>query len=286
MSEIVTQSVSVRPATGNLPWRPWMKQVLAVLRLELRKSFLGRRALALYLLALAPVSILALRVILGGVHDMGDVSEATSSFSVIYQTFILRMVIFLGCVAIFGNLIRREVLERTLHYYFLTPMRREILVGAKYLTGLVVATVLFGLSTLVSFVLAYLPHEGVQAFLFRGPGLSHLGSYLLITGLACLGYGAVFLFFGFFFRSPAIPALVVFGWEGIHFLLPPMLKKVSVIHYLQSLLPVPLPEGPLAILADAPSPWIAIPGLIVLAAVLVTVSALRIRRMEISYEEE
>ncbi|HEX7181523.1 MAG TPA: ABC transporter permease [Thermoanaerobaculia bacterium] len=286
MSEIVTQSVSVRPSTGNLPWRLWAKQILAVLRLELRKSFLGRRALALYLLALAPVFILLLRVLLGGVNDAGDTAEATTIFSAVYQGFLLRMVIFLGCVAIFGNLVRREVLDRTLHYYFLTPLRREVLVGAKYLTGLIVATVLFGLSTLVSFILAYLPHEGVQTFLFQGPGLGHLASYLLITALACLGYGAVFLFFGFFFKSPAIPALMVFGWEGIHFLLPPMLKKVSVIHYLQSLLPVPMSEGPLAILADAPSPWIAIPGLIVLAAVLVTVSAMKIRRMEISYEEE
>lgn len=286
MSEIVTQSVSVRPATGNPHWRLWTKQVLAVLRLELRKSFLGRRALALYLLALAPVFILFLRIAVGGIHDAGDVSEATTVFSGIYQGFILRMVIFLGCVAIFGNLLRREVLDRTLHYYFLTPLRREVLVGAKYLTGLIVAIFLFGASTLASFILTYLPHDGVQTFLFQGPGLGHLGAYLLITALACLGYGAVFLFFGFFFRSPAIPALVVFGWEGIHFLLPPMLKKVSVIHYLQSLIPVPMSAGPLAILADAPSPWIAIPGLIVFAGILVAVSAMKIRRMEISYEEE
>ena len=83
-----------------------------------------------------------------------------------------------------------------------------------------------------------------------------------MTFLACIGYGAVFLVFGFFFRSPAIPALAVFGWELIHFLLPPLLKKISVIHYLQSLCPVPVSEGPLAMLSDAPSPWVAILGLL------------------------
>jgi hypothetical protein len=49
---------------------------------------------------------------------------------------------------------------------------------------------------------------------------------------------------------------------------------------------VPLPEGPFAILADTPSPWISIPGLLILSAVFVAVAAWRIRGMEVSYEEE
>jgi hypothetical protein len=119
----------------------------------------------------------------------------------------------------------------------------------------------------------------------HGPGLAHLGAYLLTTFLACVGYGAVFLFFGFFFKSPALPALAVFGWEGIHFLLPPFLKQLSVVHYLQSLCPVPVSEGPLATMSDAPAPWVSVIGILALAVVLVGVSAWKIRRMEISYDE-
>jgi hypothetical protein len=43
--------------------------------------------------------------------------------------------------------------------------------------------------------------------------------------------------------QPIIPGLLLYGWEWINFLLPPGLKKVSVIHYLQSLVPVPMSEG-------------------------------------------
>ena len=78
-----------------------------------------------------------------------------------------------------------------------------------------------------------------------------------------------------------MPALAVFGWEGIHFLLPPLLKQISVIHYLQSLCPVPVSEGPLAILSDAPAPWVSVLGLSPWPLVLVAVSAWKIRRMEI-----
>jgi ABC-type transport system involved in multi-copper enzyme maturation permease subunit len=283
VSDIASAAV---PARSSLPWGQWWRQVRAVLRLELRKGF--RRSYGLYLLALAPLFILVLRSIIpDAVRDPGEVAGATEFYAGLYQAFILRIVIFLACVAVFGNLIRRETLDRSLHYYFLSPMRRELLVVAKYLTGLLVSFFLFGATTAAGFFLAYLPHEStaVRQFLLGGPGLGHLASYLLVTFMACVGYGAVFLFFGFFFKSPALPALAVFGWEAIHFLLPPLLKKVSVIHYLQSLCPVPVPQGPLALLADAPSPWIAIPGLILLAAVLVAVSAWKIRGMEISYDE-
>jgi ABC-type transport system involved in multi-copper enzyme maturation permease subunit len=270
-------------------WALWRHQVAAIVRLELRKGFAGRRAIGLYLLALAPPAIFMLRLFVPhAVTDPADLGGATVMMAQAYQSFVLRVVIFLGCVLIFGNLIRREVLDRSLHFYFLSPLRREILVVAKYLTGLIVSVVLFGVSTLVTFVLVYLPYDPRlrDRFLFHGPGLGHLGSYLLVTALACAGYGAVFLALGFFFRSPAIPALGIFAWEFIHFLLPPVLKQLSVIHYLQALCPVPISEGPFSLLSDAPSRATSICGLLALAAVLLGVAALRIRRMEVSYLDD
>jgi len=260
--------------------------VAAILRLELKKTFLGKRALGLYVLAAMPVSIVVLRSVVPGVIDNPtDLGEASSHFALLFQ-FLLRLVIFFGCIEIFGNLIRREMLERTLHYYFLTPVRREVLASAKYLTGLLVAFTLFGASTAASFLFAYAPYRGLDRFFLHGPGVGHLLAYLGVTFLACLGYGAVFLAFGFFFKSPAIPAVIVFGWEGINFLLPPLLKKISIIYYLQAFCPVPLSEGPFALLTEAPSAWVAVPGLVLLTAVLLAISWKKVRGMEISYEED
>jgi len=284
VSEIIT---SAAPATrAGLPWGQWWNQLRAIVRLELRKGF--RRPYGLLLLALAPLFILVLRLVVPhAIQDSADIAGATQFFAGLYQAFILRIVIFLACIAIFGNLIRRETLDRSLHYYFLSPIRRELLVIAKYVTALIVSFGLFSLTTVLAFGLTYLPNDStaVSHFLFHGPGLAHLGAYLLTTLLACIGYGAVFLFFGFFFKSPALPALAVFGWEGIHFLLPPFLKQLSVVHYLQSLRPVPVSEGPLATMSDAPAPWVSVIGILALAVVLVGVSAWKIRRMEISYDE-
>ena len=73
----------------------------------------------------------------------------------------------------------------------------------------------------------------------------------------------------------------------INALLPPVLKKVSVIHYLDSLCPVSIPpDSGIAILADPASPWVAIPGILGLAVVLLFLAARRVKRLEILYGVE
>ena len=117
----------------------------------------------------------------------------------------------------------------------------------------------------------------------NGAGLSQMLAYLGVTILACVGYGAVFLLIGLFFRNPIIPALLLYGWEFINFLLPPLLKKLSVIHYLQSLVPVPMSEGPFAVLVEPTSAWIAVPSLFLFTGVVIFLASRHICRLEISY---
>jgi hypothetical protein len=126
------------------------------------------------------------------------------------------------------------------------------------------------------------PSESMR-FFFEGVGLRHLFSYLAVTVLACIGYGAVFLIVGLFFRNPIIPGMLLYGWEWINFLLPPGLKKVSVIHYLQSLVPVTMSEGPFAVLVEPTPAWISVPSLLLFTGVVLFLASRYIRRMEISY---
>jgi hypothetical protein len=85
---------------------------------------------------------------------------------------------------------------------------------------------------------------------------------------------------GLFFRNPVVPALIVYGWEWLNFLLPPSLKRISIIHYLHSLVPVPVSEGPFATVVEPTSPWLAIPGLLLLTLLVLVIASRRIRRME------
>jgi hypothetical protein len=137
-------------------------------------------------------------------------------------------------------------------------------------------------------LLLYFPHFASESsrFFFDGPGLGQLFTYAGITILGCIGYGAFFLVVGLFFRNPIIPALLLYGWEWLNFLLPPLLKKISVIHYLNSLLPIRLSQGPLAVIAEPTPAWIAMPSLLVVTALVLIVASYRIRHLEIRYGGE
>jgi len=269
-----------------LPWSLWFRQIRAIFRLEVEKNFLGRRSILLYLLALLPTAPLVLLApFTPPGNEWHDFNRYNMIYAIFYGGLILRTVVFFGCAWIFMNLFRGDIIDRSLHFYFLSPVRREVVVIGKYLAGLVTSVVLFGATTIVAMLLVYLPHfysESTRFFL-DGPGLGQLLTYTGITALACIGYGAFFLVVGLFFRNPIIPALLLYGWEWLNFLLPPLLKKISVIHYLNSLVPVPVSEGPFAVVAEPTPAWIAVPSLIIVTALVLIIASYRIRRMEIRY---
>ncbi len=286
MSSTIDIAPSKKIDKAPLPWSLWLRQIRAIFRLEIEKNFLGRRSILLYLLALLPVLPLALLApFTPPGREWHDFNQYNMIFAIYYGGLILRTVVFFGCAWIFMNLFRGDIIDRSLHFYFLSPVRREVLVVGKYVSGLATSIVLFSGTTVVSMLLLYLPHfysESSRYFL-DGQGLGQLLTYAGITILACIGYGAFFLVVGLFFRNPIIPALVLYGWEWLNFLMPPLLKKISVIHYLNSLAPVPVYEGPFAV-PTLPTPaWIAVPSLIAVTMLVLIVASYRIRHMEIRY---
>ena len=264
----------------------WLRQIRAIVAFDLKKNFFGKRSLLVYLLAAMPIGLL---VLVEAINPLGqDTAQLPNIFSIFYNSLILRTVVFFGCAWIFMNLFRGEIVDRSLHYYFLSSVRREVLVAGKYLSGLLTSVVLFTTVTVVCMLLVFFSHHYSSSarFFFDGPGISQLVWYVAITILACIGYGAFFVVVGLFVRNPIIPALLLYGWEWINFLLPPLLKKISVIHYLNSLVPVPVSEGPFAVVAEPTPAWISIPGLLIVTALVLMAAGTRIRRMEVRYGSE
>jgi len=272
-----------------LPWSLWFRQIRAIFRLETEKNFLGRRSILLYLLALLPIiPLVLLAPFTPPGREWHDFTQYNMIFAVFYGGFILRTVVFFGCAWIFMNLFRGDIVDRSLHFYFLSPVRRQVLVIGKYFSGLVTAIILFTATTVICMLLIYLPHFPSESsrFFFDGPGMGQLLTYASVTILACIGYGAFFLVVGLFVRNPIVPAIVLYVWEWLNFLMPPLLKKISVIHYLNSLVPVPVSEGPFAVVAEPTPAWIAVPSLIIVTALVLILASYRIRHMEIRYGNE
>ena len=347
--------------------RLWIKQVGAVLRLEIRKSFLSRRGLWIYLLAALPflifgghaiqtkfdgqragrwktegttaeklrkieagMKVTELRKLLpnpsqynqwdtrrgdqeffvysDGEHIVNvraldgevervtrrgancDPNEDSRIFAGVFQFLYLRLFIFFGCLFVFMNLFRGEMLDKTLHFYFLAPLRREVLVVGKFLAGLIATAAIFCLSTVGQLAFLYMHWQPEQRSGYTSM-FSDTAAYVGVTALACLGYGAVFMIAGMLIRNPLIPGAVILLWESINGILPSTLRHISIIYYLKSLCPVDIPMSqnappPLVLLAsnvDPASPVVAIGGLLLVACAVVAYSMLRVRRMEINY---
>jgi ABC-type transport system involved in multi-copper enzyme maturation permease subunit len=269
------------------------RQLGTIVRLELGKNLRSWRGLWLYLLALLPVLPLALHTVAALIGEAGrhSLDQDTSSLAAIFQFYDLKLGIFFGCLGLFTRLFRGEMMERSLHHYLLSPVRRELLSLGKFLAGLIISVSTFGIAVLLSFVFTYLHHGAeARAFLFSGPGLVHLGAYLAVTALACLGYGSLFLLLGLLVRNPILPAVPILIWESLNHALPASLKFLSVIFYLEPLLPVEIPPHNevlsfFAVPADPVSPYIAVPGLFLVSAAILLAACLRARNTEINYAE-
>lgn len=349
-------------------------QVLAIIRLEMRKTFFARRGLWVYLLAFAPellfmghvafaphqrrqleriarehpVSSEAMQAVQPGMtldqvreklgkpyhgwrgHDPDDRDEQSGwthlkytdgktdlhlvfqngnlvqihrnemdtppqisrIFAGVFQSYYLRLAIFFGCVGIFVNLFRGEMLDKSLHFYLLTPVRREVLLAGKYAAGLLATVVIFTTSTALQWLTLFWWQSGRATL--AGPEWGQFGSYLAVTALACVGYGSVFLAVGLLFRNPIIPTAIVLVWEGVNPFLPAVLKKISMIYYLQSLCPVaaaPDPDMPplihLLISPVQPATEVtAVLSIVILTAVVLVIAARLSRKMEINYSTD
>jgi ABC-type transport system involved in multi-copper enzyme maturation permease subunit len=284
---------SLANLTGALrqqPWSLWWIQARRLTRIEIRRNLLTRRAWWIYFLAFVPTVIIFIHLIAES-HPSFAMSDDTEVLAGIVQFYYVRLGIFFGCLGIFSRLIRGEMLERSLHYYLLAPVRREVILLSKFFAGAATAVILFGTAMIADYALMYAGYgaAGVD-FMLHGPGLGQLEAYLLIMVLACLGYGSIFLMLSLMFRNPIPGALLLFGWEAINPVMPSLLQRFSVASYLRHLMPVSVPaEGIFALLTVETEPvsaWVAVLGLLALIVVVLAYSCYRMRSLEIRYSTE
>jgi len=227
--------------------------------------------------------------------DPETVPQQLLIFATIFRFYFLRLAVFFGCVGIFTNLFRGEMLDKSLHFYLLTPVRREILLAGKYLAGLLATIVIFTASATLQWMamLWQFNHDEVAGY-FSDPTAAHLLPYLGVTVLACATYGSVFLCAGLLFRNPIVPATIILLWESANLFLPAALQKMGLIYYLQSLCPLaaapdnsmPVPLTLLISSTPSASVPMALVVLILFTLAVLVYSGVRSKRLEINYSTD
>jgi len=279
-----------RPAIRS---RGRFAQLRVLTRQELRLRMTGLWSLPPLLLAFGPAFLLLFVVVLqqltgaatNGQTNVMGLADWRQVFAEVFHSLMLRVCVFFGCAAVSLNSFRSAVAGRYLHYSYLSPVRRELVVAAKYLSGLIFTGGAFILGSLAMWIAPHLDGPLGETL----PSLASLQSlrlglsYAGIALLACMGYGAVFLVLGLRFKNPIFPTLLLMVWESINLFLPAGIQKLSVIHYLQSLGPIPV-KTPLISVVAAPTPVPqALLGLLVVTAALLGLSMRLGRDMELDY---
>ena len=127
------------------------------------------------------------------INRLLDFEEDRMIFAGIFQYFYLRLAIFFGCLGIFMYLFRGEMSNRTLHFWFLAPARREVLLAGKYAAGLIASAAIFGGGALLTLAALLWPHDAVevQAYWNAG-GMGHVSGMGRLPRSAALATGASF----------------------------------------------------------------------------------------------
>jgi len=151
------------------PWTLWWIQAKRISRIEVRRNLLTWRAAWIYFLAFVPTAIILIHFLFDR-HPQFALADDTDILAAIVQFYYIRLGIFFGCLGIFSRLIRGEMVERSLHLYLLAPVQREVLLLAKFASGVIGAVLLFGSAMVANFAIMYASYGSAgYDYTFNGP---------------------------------------------------------------------------------------------------------------------
>ena len=247
-----------------------VRKAWVVTGLTLRYLLGTRRVIATAFLAAVPL-ILTLALAAARVSRFDIVL-----FQVLLVPLFLQVVLIFVTLVNATTLIREEIDDNTLPFLLTRPISKPALALCKYVGYLIVVLVLL----IPPLVIAYAVTES-----FAGVGISTdldvLGGFLLTTALGSAAYGALFLFLSVLVRKPlAIGLLIGFVWESTVGSLPGDVPKLSVIHYLKSILKETIAVGPLAGYPTNVSTSVAVVVLVVFSIAMVILTMFQFQHME------
>jgi len=253
-----------------MDWTESFRKAWVVTDLTSRYLLATRRVIATALLAAVPLiltlSLAAARV---AIFDI-------SLFQILMIPLFLQVVLIFVTLVNATALIREEIDDNTLPFLLTRPISKPALVTYKYVGYLIAVLVLL----VPPLILAYGVTEAYRGFGFT-TDLDVLWGFLATTVLGSAAYGALFLFISVLIRRPlAVGLLIGFVWESVVGSIPGDVPKLSVIHYLRTILSHVVAIGPLNGYAPDLSAGVAAGILIAFSIAMVILSAFVFQQME------
>lgn len=280
--------VAAPPAPQAAPG--FLYAALRVFDLSLGQMLWSRRTIFMLLVVGVPVLMaVILRVIdsLSGnaMQVNGVVMEGPAIFGMMIWIFFLRFSVPVLSIFYGTALIADEVEDKTITFLFTRPIPRGAVLVGKYLAFLM-STLLVVLPSVTLVWLLIAPIRGSL-----GGSFVPLVKDLLILAAGFAVYGSLFAFVGARFKRPLMIALIfVFAWENAALLFPGYLRRFTIAHYLQGLVPHAMPSDSAvsllqSVFQETPSLGTSIFWLFVIWAVFLWLAARTVDRREYVLEQ-
>ncbi|HRR31566.1 MAG TPA: ABC transporter permease subunit, partial [Candidatus Sumerlaeia bacterium] len=188
------------------------RQMLTIVNLSIRRYLFTRNMWVLVILGGLPLIFVAL-IILG--KPITSLTDANRAFQMTFRIYYIHFSIFF-IASIFGfSLLRKEVDDRTLHYLFMQPVNRSLIIFSKYFGYIVVTWTYLSAAFLLTYFIMFLPFglNVMKRELFHMGRAVSLIQECFVMLLALGLYGAVSMVMGTIFKS-AWYGIIFYLWEA------------------------------------------------------------------------
>ncbi len=235
----------------------------------------GRRArrFKLYVaLSLMP-AVIALFVQVNQAFGSASPGPALTIFTKVIMSFDLQFLVMLLVLFYGTSVCLEEVENRTLMYLTTRPLPKAAIVLGKYAAYVLLLAIMVNVGIILSFLILNLRTPGDLLSLYPVL-LRHCG----VLTLAILAYTSFFTLLGVLAKRALVLGLLFsFGWEAVVQYFPGMTQRLTIAHYLKSLLPSQPPGGGLSFLTfrlEPTAPVISVAVLIAVTAVFLVAACL------------
>lgn len=268
----------------------FLYSALRVFDLSLGQMLWSRRTIFMLLVVGVPVLLaFVVRMIdsLSGsaMQVNGVAMDGPAIFGMMIWMFFVRFTVPVLSIFYGTALIADEVEDKTITFLFTRPIPRGAVLVGKYFAFLA-STLLVVLPSVMMVWLLVVPIRGSI-----GASFPELLKDLVILAVGFAVYGSLFAFIGAKFKRPLMIALFfVFAWEQAAMLFPGYMRRFTIAHYLQGLVPHAMPsDGAMSLIQsvfqETPSLGTSIFWLAVIWAVFLWMAARIVERKEYVLEQ-
>ena len=215
----------------------------------------------------------------------GVAMDGPAIFGMMIWMFFVRFSVPVLSIFYGTSLIADEVEDKTITFLFTRPIPRGAVLVGKYLAFLA-STLIVVLPSVMLVWMLVVPIRGTL-----GASFVPLVKDLLILATGFAVYGAFFAYIGAKFKRPLMIALFfVFAWENAALLFPGYMRRFTIAHYLQGLVPHAMPSDSTvsliqSVFQETPTLTTSIFWLVVIWAVFLWLAARVVERREYVLEQ-